>query len=863
MPPSRSQQRLPPTVLAALFVAAAIFYTSISIYYFSRPLASTAFVGIEYDLDVETRAIVIKGVAPGGPAEEAGLRAKDVVTAVNGRPLDTLNPLYDSVFRGRPGDVVRFTVRRGGEAAPIELRATLRSRPPQDEPGLPQRIAQTVMRFYPVPATLVGLAVLLLRRGEPHAWLLALMFSGLATGALAELEALIHPALRGFTLGYAVLFGGLWPAVFYTFLAIFPAPSPLDRRVPWLKTAMIAVAAAVYVPLAAWCFVAGSTVPASRAIVRLGGSPLQVGLGVISLGALALGFVSLALNCVRGATTDARRKARLLAWTFVVGALPWVVLAFVAFATWRSMFSFPFWIWAPCVLLLMLLPVMFAYAVLKHRVLEFSVLVRRSARYVLVQRGFVLLTVALSVAVTFLFAVYGAVLLPRLTDAALPVGIGIGALFGLLVVRTGGAVARRVEGRIDRAFFRRAYDARLVLEHLAQEARAATSRDQLASLLESEIVDAFHPRQTAVYLRAQGGGLELARGPGGIAPALAPDLPLLETLARHAQPWSVPNAPGAERELAAPLGALEPECFVPLLSRRADTIGLLVLGPRLSEEPYSRDDKKLLASVAGHAGLALESLMLAEEMAERIDAERRAAQEVKIAGEVQRRLLPQKAASLATVDYAGACRQARAVGGDYYDFLDLGPGQLGLVLGDVSGKGLYAALLMVNLQANLRSLSARAAADLASVLESVNRSFWESTAGHHYATLFVGHYDDCTRRFRYANCGHYPPFLLRASGEMERLPVTANAVGMFESWTCEVRELNLEPDDLLVIFSDGVTEAIDEGGEEFGEAGLLATLQAHRDAPASTVLDGVMAAVLDFSRREQRDDLTLVVARGR
>jgi serine phosphatase RsbU (regulator of sigma subunit) len=300
-----------------------------------------------------------------------------------------------------------------------------------------------------------------------------------------------------------------------------------------------------------------------------------------------------------------------------------------------------------------------------------------------------------------------------------------------------------------------------------------------------------------------------------------------------------------------------------LLSRRADTIGLLVLGPRLSEEPYSRDDKKLLASVAGHAGLALESLMLAEEMAERIDAERRAAHELTIAGEVQRRLLPQKAASLATVDYAGACRQARAVGGDYYDFLDLGPGQLGLVLGDVSGKGLYAALLMVNLQANLRSLSARAAADLASVLESVNRSFWESTAGHHYATLFVGHYDDCTRRFRYANCGHYPPFLLRASGEMERLPVTANAVGMFESWTCEVRELNLEPDDLLVIFSDGVTEAIDEGGEEFGEAGLLATLQAHRDAPASTVLDGVMAAVLDFSRREQRDDLTLVVARGR
>ena len=863
MPPSRARRRLPLTVLAVLFVAATVFYTGISIYYYSHPLASAAFLGVDYELDVETPGIVVTRVQPGSPAEKAGLRPKDVVAAVNGRVLDTPNPFYDAVSRGRPGDTVRFTVRRGGEAAPFERRATLTSRPHREEPGLAQRIAETVMRFYPVPATLVGLAVLLLRRGERHAWLLALLFSGLATGALTELERLIHPALRGFTLAYAILFGGLWPAVFYTFLAIFPAPSLLDRRVPWLKTALVAVMAAVNVPPAAWCFLTGSSAPVSRAVIRFGGSPVQVVVGVVSLAALALGFVSLALNCLRGATADVRRKARLLAWTFAIGALPWVVLQFAAFAAWRSVFDFPFWVWSPCVLLLMLLPVMFAYAVLKHRVLEFSVLVRRSARYVLVQRGFVLLTVTLSVAVTVLFAIYGAVLLPRLTDAALPVGIGVGALFGLLVVRTGGAVARRVEGRIDRAFFRQSYDARRVLEHLAQEARAATSREQLASLLETEIVDAFHPRQTAVYLTARGTGLVLARGPDGVPGALAPDLPLLATLARHGQPWSVPDPPGPERELAAPFGELEPECFVPLQNRRADLIGLLVLGPRLSEEPYSRDDRKLLASVAGQAGLALESLLLAEEMAERIDAERRAAQEMTIAGEVQRRLLPQKAASLATVDYAGGCRQARVVGGDYYDFLDLGPGQLGLVLGDVSGKGLYAALLMVNLQANLRSLSARVASDLASVLESVNRSFCESTAGQHYATLFVGHYDDRTRSFRYANCGHWPPFLLRASGEVERLQVTASAVGMFEPWTCEVHELKLGPGDLLAIFSDGVTEAMNDRGQEFGEAGLLAAFRAHRDAPASTILDGVMAAVLEFSKGEQHDDLTLVIARGR
>jgi serine phosphatase RsbU (regulator of sigma subunit) len=302
---------------------------------------------------------------------------------------------------------------------------------------------------------------------------------------------------------------------------------------------------------------------------------------------------------------------------------------------------------------------------------------------------------------------------------------------------------------------------------------------------------------------------------------------------------------------------------VPLPSRRGDLIGLLALGPRLSEEPYSRDDRRLLASVGDHAALALESLVLAEEMAERIDAERRAAQEVAIAGEVQRRLLPQRALSMATLEYAGGCRQARQVGGDYYDFLDLGPGQLGLVLGDVSGKGLYAALLMANLQAHLRSLSARAASDLASALTRVNRSFCESTAGNHYATLFVAHYDDDTGRLHYANCGHCPPFLLRADGRVERLTTTASAVGLFEPWNCETCDLVLHAGDLLAVFSDGVTEAMDASGEEFGEAGLLATLQAHRSESAPAVLERVMAAVIDFSAREQHDDVTLLVARAR
>jgi len=861
MPPSRRPLLLAP--LAALFLAVTVFYTGISIYYYSFPMQSVAHLGIDWAPDDDFRAIVVTRVAAGSAGEEAGLRVKDVVLAINGHRLDTLGPFFDAVYRGSPGDLVRLTVRRptGGPSLDLSARLEARERPP--EHGLAARMAQAVMRFYPVPATLVGFAVLLLRLRDRHAWLLALLFSGLVTGALPELEPLIHPSLRAFTLGYAILFGGVWPAVFYVLLAIFPAPSRLDRRFPWLKTALLAGTTLVYAPLAAWCFVAGSTTPASRFINRVGGQTVDTVLVLVSLGAAALAFVSLALNCGRAVSTEVRRKARLLAWTFAVGSLPWLALVTTAFATGQDVFSLSFSLWAPCVLLLMLLPVMFGYTVLRHRVMEFSVLVRRSARYVLVQRGFVLLTAALSIGVTALFAVYGAALLPRLTnEAAVPAGIGVGALFGLLVVRTGGAVARRVERRIDRAFFREAYDARQILEELTQKTRCVTSREGLASLLDAEIKDALHPQRTAVYLKGSAGMLELACGPESAPRTLAPGAPMLEAIARNGRPWSVPDTAGAGTDLVQPLAAVEPDCLVPLVDREGAMTGLVVLGPRLSEEPYSRNDKRLLASVADQAGLALESLTLAEEMVGRIDAERRAAQEVAIAGEVQRRLLPQKAARMATIDYSGRCRQARTVGGDYYDFLDLGPGHLGLVLADVSGKGLYAALLMANLQACLRSLSARAAGDLASTLESVNRSFCESTAGNHFATLFVGHYDDGTRRFRYANCGHCPPFLLRTSGEVERLAVTASAVGMFEPWTCETRDLELQPDDLLAIFSDGVTDAMDAGGEEFGETRLLAALRAHRDEAASGVLDGTLAAVLDFSTREQHDDITLVIARG-
>ena len=847
-------------ILGALAFGAAALLYAVTWTYYSREDAPEYRLGITFSYDGWQRGLLVSTVLPGSPAARAGLEADDLIVAINGRPLDDPAPFSELVVRGSSGDRVQLSIARRGAPAPLVLDAILEVHP-KAEQSTAQKLALVPLRLYPVPFVLVGLAVLALRVRDPNAWLLATAFAALGCGAIDAISLVVHPSIRNPVFAYALLASGMGPAAFYALLARFPASSPLDRRVPWLKVLLLVFAAALWIPLAATNLMSGSLWP----FLRLLDKPLVRALDWVaasySFGAIGLGLLSLVLNCVSQADAGARRKARLVAWSFAFGFLPVVLLNATALTLKKGLFDLPFWFWAPCALSMMLMPVLFGYAVVRHRVLEFSVLVRRSARYLLVRRGFVLLAVMLSVAVTAVFVTAIARVLPRLTDAAIPYGIATGTAFGLVLFRTGGAVATRVTRRIDRAFFRSAYDARLVLEDLAERAALVTSRGELASLLERQLHEALHPSRVAVYLSDGGASLRRYAGAADSYPDTLDDArDLVTRLERDGRPVNA----SADPEAAAALAPLAAECAVPMLTRRRALVGVLAVGPRLSDELYSREDRRLLASTASQAGTALDNLMLAEEMAERIEVERRADQEVQIAAQVQRRLLPRKAVAMATVEYAGHCVQARAVGGDYYDFLNLGSGRLGLVLGDVSGKGLYAALLTTHLQASVRSLSTRLASeDLAAVLADVNRSFSDSTAGNHFATFFIGRYDDATRRLLYANCGHVPPVLCRDDGSVERLGVTANAVGLFEEWSGSSAEVGLGPGDLLAVFSDGVTEALNPAGEEFGEARLHDILLAVRRRPPAEVIERVLGEVHAFSGSEQTDDLTLVVVRGR
>jgi serine phosphatase RsbU (regulator of sigma subunit) len=319
------------------------------------------------------------------------------------------------------------------------------------------------------------------------------------------------------------------------------------------------------------------------------------------------------------------------------------------------------------------------------------------------------------------------------------------------------------------------------------------------------------------------------------------------------------SSPVPSRE--SPAG-LEPDCPVPVSTDDPQLVGYLPARREFSQQSYSSGDRATLQSLTSPGSILSKRLRLAKNVSLAVDSEKKRVQEMAIASEVQRKLLPQHMPRLETLDYAGSCEPAWSVGGDYYDFLDMGKGRVGFVLADVSGKGVSAALLVANLQASVRSQYVIGLENLEKLFRTVNKLFYESVTPGFFATMFFADYFDATRRLRYVNCGHCPAFLVRADGTCDELGSTATVLGMFEHWNCTVGEAAMSSGDTLVVYSDGVTEARSGSGELFGDQRLLAAVRANTNLPAAALLKAIAAAAHNFGGKEQEDDLTLLVARA-
>jgi phosphoserine phosphatase RsbU/P len=277
---------------------------------------------------------------------------------------------------------------------------------------------------------------------------------------------------------------------------------------------------------------------------------------------------------------------------------------------------------------------------------------------------------------------------------------------------------------------------------------------------------------------------------------------------------------------------------------------------------------------------SLQKLIAEQKEKERLQSE------LEIAHEVQAQLFPSDFCGTRTLEMHGVCRPARIVSGDYYDFLAYSPEQIGIAVGDISGKGISAALLMATIHSAVRAYeqelmapvtaaSASYGTDMriatvaprvarpspAQMLWLLNRHIYQSTQPEKYATLFLGFYDDDTRRLTYSNAGHLPPIILSENGEVRRLDVGGTVIGLFDDVGYEEQTVELYAGDMFIAFSDGMTEPENEFGE-FGEERLLETIAAHRHLPLERISEVAIAAVQDWiGATEQPDDVTLVLAR--
>ena len=301
----------------------------------------------------------------------------------------------------------------------------------------------------------------------------------------------------------------------------------------------------------------------------------------------------------------------------------------------------------------------------------------------------------------------------------------------------------------------------------------------------------------------------------------------------------------------------------------------------------SQDQLAALETSFNSMTASLEQLISEQKEKQRIESE------LAIAQEVQALLFPRDITEVESLEVHGICKPARTVSGDYYDFLPVGPDRLGIAVGDISGKGISAALLMATVHAFVRAytlvesipalatpaavgalpdLPARASIDVGreggdlppgTLLSMLNSQLYRSTPTEKYATMFLGFYDEATRKFNYSNAGHLPPFVIGTDGSVQKLETGGLVVGLFGDVAYPDDSVDMRAGDIFVAYSDGITEPENEFGE-FGEDRLISLIQENRHLPLARISDIIIASVVDWiGGNEQPDDITLVLARAR
>jgi sigma-B regulation protein RsbU (phosphoserine phosphatase) len=679
------------------------------------------------------------------------------------------------------------------------------------------------------------------------------------------------PLLRDLGAVYQYVLNYTWGIWLLLFGIYFPEPFPAGTRartfwrwVMWLIAVPLAIRAAVMVIVAVGRLENYSSVfPLAHLFARL--TPL---FAVCSYAA-SIGCMACLAGKWRTATSkDARRRLSVVLTGALISFPPTLLLSFIArLRNAEVEHLFPAWLYGTCDLLYFVFPLTLTYAIVVQRAMDVRVIVRQSLQYTLARRGVIALQVVLS---AILFGALAALVTSHALNygtTLLLMGAGIWGIFLL------NGIMHRLASVIDRRFFREAYQADQILGELAEKVRTIVETKPLLETVTQRISDALHVSRMAVLLNGSGPYRPAcAIGVPNFSDIVFPDNTFtVQRMKKEKQPVRVyfddphgwPYAAEVSADEREMLLGLRAELMLPL-AVKDELIGFMALGEKRSEAPYSGSDLRLLSSVATQTSLALEVSRLTATVAAETAQRERLNRELEIAREVQQRLFPQRLPGVQSLDYSAECRPAREVGGDYYDFLELPEGKFAIAIGDVSGKGIGAALMMANLEASLRG-QAPVVRALPELMRRVNRMVYDASSINRYATFFYAEYEQQTRQVTYVNAGHNPPVVLRATGtdwEVHRWETGGAVIGLLPEAQYQQGSFELKAGDLVVLFTDGISESMNFQDEEWGEERLIACTKTCRDLNACAALDRMMSEAVAFAAgAPQHDDMTLVVVR--
>jgi sigma-B regulation protein RsbU (phosphoserine phosphatase) len=807
-------------------------------------------------------------VQPLPESRRAGMVPEDQVLSVNGLPFTGMAGVIRQTYHARPGQIAAIVYRNmAGEIRTAHVGLMARRRGPPTLTGWLINIVLVLL--FPAFCLLLGYWVVLARPFEWNAW----FFLGImnVVPAFVSQAGYFPGFLAAFTIFWRI-FAFQWMFISLILFSIyFPVRSRIDTRHPWIKW-LIIIPQIPIVP--ATCALEYGLLYHIRFIQPYLSAfdPLELAGNVFAAISLCIFIGEIIGKLFTVPAPDARRRLGVVAAGSLLGLGPLLALLLTStFSDKPIMDMAPSWALFTVAVLFTFFPLSLAYTVIVQRALDLRIILRQGTRYAFA-RG------TLWVLQTIVFTFLGFRIFRFAHSSGRAAQLIAPIVFVVIVLFLRLRIARPLSLWLDRRFFREAYSVDQVLMDLSEQARSFTETEPLLRTIVERIGQTLHVERIGFLLR-RGNlfSLQYAQGiPGAIDLSLPDNSSTIRALAigrspkqvflERPEPW-LALAPASELSV---LNQLDAELLLPLPGR-SGLIGVMALGPKLSEEPYSRSDRQLLSSIALQTGLAIENSALVHRLAEESAQRQRIDREIEIAREVQERLLPQRYPVVAGVDFAAHSRAAREVGGDYYDFIALENGSLGIAIGDVSGKGISAALLMASIRAALHGLTFSGDLDLARVIEGLNRIIYDSSTSNRFVTFFFGEYDPVTRTLDYVNAGHNAPMLLRplahdgfcnpeAECLVQRLETGGPVLGIFTDIRYEQGRIQLRPYDVLVAFTDGISEAMNANLEEWGEESLITAARMNTHRPAQEIVTAVIASADQFTAAApQSDDLSLVV----